>query len=124
MSLDYIKLSQGEKDQLVRLKRHTGIEQWNILCRWALCVSLYEPTRPPITEIHSDSNVEMTWRIFAGQFEDLYLDLLKVRCVEDGLGTDTDTLYQQFRLHLKRGLGYLTSNKKTSSIHDLIKQAV
>ena len=31
--LDNIRLSQKAKDQLIRLKRHTGIEHWNVLCR-------------------------------------------------------------------------------------------
>jgi hypothetical protein len=26
--------------QLIRLKTRTGITQWNILCRWAFCLSL------------------------------------------------------------------------------------
>ncbi len=86
-------------------------------------MSLQEPTIPPNSEIHSDSNVEMTWKIFAGQFESLYVDLLKMRCIEDGLPTDEETLHKQFRLHLKRGIGYLAANKKLRSIADLTKLA-
>jgi len=121
MSIDYIKISQQEKEQLSRLKRFTGIDQWNILCRWAFCVSLNEPTAPPNAEIKSDSNVEMSWKIFAGKFEDLYLDLLKMRCLDDGLTLNDENLHKQFRLHLKRGIGYLSSNKNMRSICDLTK---
>ena len=38
-AIDHIRLSQQAKDQLIKLKRVTGIEHWNVLCRWALCVS-------------------------------------------------------------------------------------
>ena len=44
MSLETVRLSQRGKEQLIKLKRVTGIKQWNVLCRWALCVSLADPT--------------------------------------------------------------------------------
>ncbi|MBC6474598.1 MAG: DndE family protein, partial [Hormoscilla sp. GM102CHS1] len=39
-------LSQTAKNQLTQLKRNTKIDQWNILCRWAFCRSLAEPSIP------------------------------------------------------------------------------
>ncbi len=42
--LDRVRISQAAKDQLIKLKRVTKIDQWNILCRWAFCRSLAEPT--------------------------------------------------------------------------------
>ena len=50
--------------------------------------------------------------------------LLKERCLSDGLGTGPDTLAQQFRLHLHRGISYLAGNKKLRKIDDLISIAV
>ena len=35
-----VRVNQQAKDQLIKLKRITGIKQWNVLCRWALCLSL------------------------------------------------------------------------------------
>ncbi len=72
-----IRLSAQARDQLIRLKTRTGIGQWNILCRWALCVSLREPTPPSPIDVPADSNVEMTWLVFAGEHHELYLALLK-----------------------------------------------
>ena len=46
MIMKQIRLSQQAKDQLSRLKGKTGIKNWNILCRWALCYSLSEKTIP------------------------------------------------------------------------------
>jgi DNA sulfur modification protein DndE len=110
MSLDHIRLSQAGRDQLVRLKRHTGIKNWNVLCRWAFCLSIAEPSVPAPAKIPADSNVEMTWRVFGGPHADLYLALLRHRCHTDGLGTEPDTLEEQFRLHLHRGIGYLVGD--------------
>ena len=55
------KLSQPEKEKLIRIKSRTGIQNWNILCRWALCWSLKEESIPGGVDPQSDSNVEMSW---------------------------------------------------------------
>jgi len=123
MSLDYIRLSQSAKDQLVKLKRHTGIAQWNVLCRWGFCISLAEDSVPPDAKIPADSNVEMSWKVFGGQNHEIYIGLLKERCLRDELGTDADTLAHQFRLHLHRGIAYLAGNKNLRSISDLVAHA-
>ncbi|WP_435947067.1 DndE family protein [Dryocola sp. BD586] len=34
MSIDNVRLSEKAKQQLITLKRRTGIENWNVLCRW------------------------------------------------------------------------------------------
>ncbi len=120
MAIEHIRLSQQAKDQLIKLKRVTGIEHWNVLCRWALCLSLAEQSVPPAAKIPADSNVEMSWKVFGGRYADLYIALVKERCVRDGLGTDPDTVAQQFRLHLHRGISYLFGNKSLRKIDDLV----
>lgn len=120
MAIEHIRLSQPAKDQLIKLKRVTGIEHWNVLCRWALCLSLSEQSVPPASKIPADSNVEMSWKVFGGRYADLYLALLKERCVRDGLGTEPEVLAQQFRLHLHRGISYLAGNRDLRKIDDLI----
>lgn len=123
MAVEHIRLSQQGKDQLIKLKRVTGIEHWNVLCRWALCVSLAERSVPPSAKIPADSNVEMSWKIFGGRYADVYLALLKERCVRDGFGTDAETLSQQLRLHMHRGISYLAANKSLKKIDHLIALA-
>lgn len=123
MAIEHIRLSQQAKDQLIKLKRVTGIEHWNVLCRWALCLSLAEQSVPPQSKIPADSNVEMSWKVFGGRYADLYLALMRERCVRDGLGTDPETVAQQFRLHLHRGISYLAGNKDLRKIDGLIALA-
>ncbi|MBO0879185.1 MAG: DNA sulfur modification protein DndE [Mycobacterium sp.] len=120
MPIEHVRLSQTAKDQLITLKRRTNITQWNELCRWALCRSLAEPTTPPNAKLVTDSNVEMNWRTFAGSYGDLIWAMLRERCHTDGLPLDDDTLAQQFRLHLHRGIGYLAGDRSLRTIADLV----
>lgn len=124
MSFRQIRLSAQAKDQLIRLKTKTGINQWNILCRWAFCLSLQQPTPPTPIDVPADSNVEMTWHVFGGDAEEIYLAILKERCHRDGLEITDEILQRQFRLHLHRGIGYLATPQAIKSIADLVNLAV
>lgn len=124
MSLDNIKLSQRARDQLVTIKRHTKIPQWNIVCRWAFCLSLAEPSPPRDEKIPADSSVEMTWRTFAGENEGVYLALLKQDCHEHDIPLDDASLLRRLRLHLHRGIGYLKGDPHVKSIEGLISKAI
>ena len=110
--IETVRVSQKARDQLITLKRNTGIPHWNTLCRWAFCVSLRETQVPPDHAITTDSSVEMTWKVFGGPHAALYWALLKQRCRRDGLGIDDATLSQQFKLHLHRGIGYLAGDPR------------
>lgn len=122
--LERFKLSQSAKDQLTKLKRYTKIDQWNILCRWAFCRSLAEPSIPSPVPIPADSNVELTWRVFGGEIADSLLIALKQRCHNDGLECDQETLATQFRLHLHRGIAYLAGDLTLKKIENLIEVAL
>lgn len=121
MPIEHIRLSQQARDQLITLKRRTGIQHWNVLCRWALCRSLAEPAQPPVVNLTLDSNVEMNWRTFAGELGDVLWGLVRLRCHNDGLPLDEQTVAQQFRLHLHRGIGYLVGDPRVSDVAGLAR---
>jgi DNA sulfur modification protein DndE len=120
MIVKQIKLSDQAKDKLSRLKGKTGIQNWNILCRWALCFSLSEDTMPTDIGFQADSNVEISWHTFAGENHEIYDALIRARCIKDGLPTDEETLAKYFKLHLNRGIAYLAGTNVIKSIDDLI----
>ncbi len=93
------------------------------LCRWALCFSLSEPTIPAPEGISADSNLEMSWMVFGGEYQEIYEALIKQRCIQDGLGSDKETLQQQFKLHLHRGISYLSATNYIRSLDELISRA-
>ena len=54
-----VRISQLGRDQLVKMKRTTGLKQWNVLCRWALCASLRDETVPAEHHIGADTALEI-----------------------------------------------------------------
>ncbi|MBE5204384.1 DNA sulfur modification protein DndE [Pectobacterium quasiaquaticum] len=102
--IDIIRLSEKQKQQLITLKRKTGIENWNVLCRWALCKSLADPTVPPKEDIPSDSNVEMTWRTFAGSEHKIYESIVLFRRQKDMV---EQNIHDFIKIHISRGLNTL-----------------
>jgi len=124
MSIENIRLSEKEKNQLIALKRKTGIDNWNILCRWAFCLSLAETSRPPTEELSSDSSVEMTWKTFGGLHSDVYLALLRQRARDDGIDSSNLDELKYFRLHLHRGISYLHQKLTRNSAESLLTLAI
>lgn len=108
MIIDVVRVSEKAKHQLLTLKRRTGILQWNVLCRWALLTSLAERTIPPYEEIITDSNVEMSWKTFAGVLDDPITAVLLQRAHEDNV--PDEQLQQFFKIHLHRGIAYLLNS--------------
>ena len=107
------------------IKRRTSLKNWNVLCRWALCLSLAEETEPPDVPIVSDSNVEMTWDTFAGDQADTYRALVLSRCISAGIDNPTpDQLASAFRHHLNRGLSYLRGRDDLVTVEQLIRHSL
>jgi len=121
MTIETVRISEKDKTYLIMLKRKTGIANWNVLCRWAFCVSLSEPSIPPKEKLQSDSPIEMTWKVFGGTHADVYFALLVQRCHLEGLTISPKVLNEQFKLHLHRGIAFLATNPKLSSITSLFE---
>lgn len=108
--VETVRISQRSRDILIKLKRRTGIEHWNVLCRWAFCASLANPSKP-VVAASPESNVEMTWKVFCGPLAEAFPALLLVRAQRDQVPLDRDSLAQYFRNHLERGVTQLTGLK-------------
>ncbi|MRX08137.1 DNA sulfur modification protein DndE [Pseudoduganella sp. FT25W] len=112
MPIDRIRLTASAKNQLIALKRKTNIEHNNALCRHAFCISLANESIPPKEFFNFNGGLEIDWRTFSGGQESLYLNLLALRMLRDGISIDEATLRETLALHLHRGLSYLASRKE------------
>ena len=124
MIVHQIKLSNSSKDKLSRLKGKTGIKNWNVLCRWALCYSISEDSVPTDIPINADSNVEMSWYTFAGEFSEIFEALIIEWCYSKGIEPTNENVIKYFRLHLERGISYLSGTNFIKSLDDLLNLAL
>jgi DNA sulfur modification protein DndE len=122
--IDRLRLTAAAKNQLITLKRKTGIEHYNALCRHALCLSLANPTIPPTEEFNFNGGIDIDWRTFTGGNEILYLNLLLVRLINDGSPTNTETVKQILTCHIHRGLSYLSARTQQDQILDIALELV
>ena len=123
MIIRQIKLSNQAKDKLSRLKGKTGIRNWNVLCRWAFCYSLSENSVPTDAPVESDSNVEMSWYTFAGEYSELYEALMIEWCMEMGIEINETNLSKYFKLNLERGIAHLSGTNFIKNLDDLLNLA-
>ena len=114
--VETVRVSKKGRDILLKLKRHTGIENWNALCRWALLASIREKKCPPIATGDNYGGVEMSWKVFAGESSDTLAALITQRAIADGLNNSNEERADCLRAHLGRGLEYLGSGYETKSI--------
>lgn len=122
--VDVVRVDERAKVQLTTLKRRTGVKNWNVLCRWALCASLAETSPPAEQDIGTMSNVEMSWSTFGGATADLYAAVVRARCEIDGIDQTPEAVANQFRLHLHRGITYLVGHEETKTLSGLMSLAV
>ena len=120
--VDPVRVSARGREHLIKLKRQTGIEHWNVLCRWALCCSLREESRPTPVAHTGEGGVEIAWKIFGGELADVLAALVRERAQQDGLGDGPDDVATCLRAHLERGLSYLASERTTETMSDFLNR--
>lgn len=109
--IDRLRLTAGAKQQLITLKRRTGIEHYNVLCRHALCVSLANPSPAPDEHLQFANGLEIDWKTFAGDADTTYLNLLIMRSLADESDVSPSTVRRILAQHVHRGLSYLISRQ-------------
>jgi len=118
MKLNKVKLD-GELTTKVRLlKSRTGLTP-NILCRIGFCLSLKEPGIPD-TERYLEDGMEFNRYTLTGEWDSLFIALLKERCLQDDIDIKTE-LQDQFIAHLNRGISLVYNRvKNLKDLSDLI----
>jgi DNA sulfur modification protein DndE len=92
------------------LKSRTGITP-NLLCRLGFCISLEEPGVPSVDQYPEDSDREINRFTLLGEYDALFVALLRQRIAKDGAPTE-ESLDSEFRAHMHRGVILLASRIK------------
>ncbi len=120
--VETIRLGKQSRDQLVKIKRITGIENWNTVCRLAFAVSIREETCPPLEKSSRDDGIELTWKIFAGDYSEIFASLLNSDLIRHRLGNSELDPNGLLHAHLRRGLGFLASGSDIRSIEAFVEK--
>jgi DNA sulfur modification protein DndE len=113
--VETLRVTERGRELLIKLKRVTGIQTWNILCRWALMASLGEASTPSMIQDSPDSNIEIDWRTFGGRHADVIAALVSLHHSATQRNRSTIPLSMFFKAHLHRGLRMLANKQCLSS---------
>ena len=119
IQMDAIFTSEASKNFLVQLKKHTGIQTWNVLCRLAFCHSLKDKSLPRNID-EALNGVEMNYDTFAGTHKGLYLGLLIQNLVKNKVEINKTNLNKYLKAHIGRGI-YILFNKKFRSLKQFME---
>ena len=118
IKLEALKTTTHIKNVLSSIKRVTGIEYWNVICRWALCISLKQKSLPRLVEEKLDG-VEIDYDVFVGKNNSIYTQLLINNLIKHNIEITKSNVYKYLYAHVNRGVSILY-NKKMKSIKDLL----
>jgi len=94
-------MSYRSQNLLGQLKARTGLTP-NIMGRFAICMSLNDPSMPNPDEF-DDRGSEIHPSVLFGEYEDVFMLLMLQRLRRDGLDPDT-YLNRMVRAHFNRGV--------------------
>ena len=110
LSVDILRTSSTVKSSLTRIKTITGISNWNIICRWALCLSLKQTSLPREVEEKLDG-VEIDYDTLVGKNKSIYTQLLINNLVTHNVAVDKKNLTKYLYAHVNRGVNIIYTNK-------------
>ncbi len=120
MKFGRVRLSAKSQNLLGRLKARTGLTP-NLLARFALCLSIKEKSFPDPNEYDRNGS-EIEPNVLFGEYESLYLGLMRNRLEKDGKNIETD-LNEMTRCHINRGVIALSPRiQNLGDFYELIRE--
>lgn len=123
LSVRRLRFCQEADNWLRVLRSRTGVTP-NILCRMGFALSLDEPGLPNPDAYSEDSAREINRYTLLGEYDVIYVALLRQRMSDDASTGRTDNedhnLDAQFRAHMNRGVMLLAARVK--SLPDLLAE--
>src|SRR5438093_8721386 len=120
MKLTKVRLTRDASNRLRLLSGRTGLTP-NLLCRLGFCLSLVEPGTLKL-DAYPEEDREFNRYTLLGEYDSLFLALLRERCRGDGV--DLSRMADYFRAHMNRGIALLQGRVKSlADIAELVKAA-
>jgi DNA sulfur modification protein DndE len=113
MKITRLRFTKEASNRLRAAAGKTGLTP-NLLCRLGFCLSLAEP-RVPNPEDYPEEEREFNRYTLLGEYDPLFVALLKERCHKDGV--NMQLLPDHFRAHMNRGAILL--QQRVKSVADL-----
>jgi len=110
LTIDILRTSSNVKSSLTRIKTITGISNWNIICRWAFCLSIKQSSLPREVEEKLDG-VEIDYETLVGKNKSIYTQLLINNLVAHNVVVDKKNLTKYLYAHVNRGVNIIYTNK-------------
>ena len=117
VKIETLRTTTNVKNLLTRIKGVTGIQYWNVICRWGLCLSIKQSTLPRLIEEKLDG-IEIDYDVFVGKNKIIYTQLLINDLQKHKIEVTKENLYKYLYAHVNRGVSIIY-NYKMKSISDL-----
>ena len=109
-TIDLLRTSANVRNSLTRIKTITGIPNWNIICRWALCLSLKQTSLPREVDEKLDG-IEIDFDTLVGKNKSIYTQLLINNLISHKVEIDKKNLTKYLYAHVNRGVNIIYTNK-------------
>ena len=117
---DAVRISTRGREILIKLKRYTGIGQWNTLCRIAYCYSIAITTEPTQSPEKGDIALEIEWPTFAGPLKAELAALTVARA--RAAAVNEQDIARYVRSHLERGLSAIQNVRSVAEMVELVSK--
>ena len=109
-TIDLLRTSANVRNSLTRIKTITGIPNWNIICRWAFCLSLKQTSLPREVDEKLDG-IEIDFDTLVGKNKSIYTQLLINNLISHKVEIDKKNLTKYLYAHVNRGVNIIYTNK-------------
>ena len=109
-TIDLLRTSANVRNSLTRIKTITGIPNWNIICRWAFCLSLKQTSLPREVDEKLDG-IEIDYDTLVGKNKSIYTQLLINNFISHKVEIDKKNLTKYLYAHVNRGVNIIYTNK-------------
>jgi DNA sulfur modification protein DndE len=120
--IESIKLTETEREMLIRIKRKSGIESWNVLCRWAYLLGLAEKNLG-INAFHEKRDaVEIKWETFTGKNFCIYNAITKLQYSVEISHEEGVAFFEFIHSKLSAGIRILSRSATENNLLCFVRQ--